>query len=397
MEETLNLFDDRERQDVWELSPSDGYTLDALTWYTTLNEYDRGRGGLDPLRQWLESIFSTLPPDEQQEIARRAKVEDKYECDGVLFELVLRQLFLSLEMNVTPHPEVPEAKSHPDFLVCEGDKSCYVEAVVKGLERGPFTLNNNEEKVIKLLNENLSSSEFQIGIQMEGKLETTLGKKDKGKVVEPFAELLKNHSHAEVNQLQDTLGRRGTPCQTIEHDDWKLTGWLVPRSVIGEPPFRDTVIKSFIAKSLTDSIKGVREGIRQKAKKHKNLDRPLVVALSSRDMLLPGLGGDLDALFGSEYIYCEDIDSRLQKGRGRDGVMSQYSRISGVLMCKGVNIWNITRATARLYINPFSNNTADLPDSLYRLPHDKGRRCQENEIIMERCDGIPLAQFLGLN
>ena len=397
MEETLNLFDDRERQDIWELPPSKDPFLDSLTWYKTLDKFDNGRGGFDLLRQHLESVFNTLLPKEQQEIARRAKVEDKYECDGVFFELVLRQMFVSLQMNLTPHPVVQDAKSHPDFLACEGDKSCYVEAVVTGQERGPFTLNKNEENVVKMLNEDLSSTEFQIGIQMEGKLKTTLGKKDKGKVVDPFAELLKSHSYAEVKELQDTLGLRGTPCQEIEHGDWKLTGWLIPRTVIGETPCQDIVIKSFIGKCLTESVKAVRERIRQKAKKYKDLDRPLVVAVSSRDMFFPGLGGDVDALFGSEYIHYEDLDSRPQKGRRNDGVMSQYSRITGVLMCKGVNIWNITRATARLYVNPFSNNVSELPDSLYRLPFYKEKRSQRKEITMQCRDGLSLAQLLGLS
>ena len=66
-------------------------------------------------------------------------------------------------------------------------------------------------------------------------------------------------------------------------------------------------------------------------------------------------------------------------------------------MGEEINIDNITRAIARLYLNPFYENAADLPDRMYCLSYDKGYRVQGIEIRMECHDGIPFSQLLGLN
>ena len=264
-------------------------SLVALTWYKTLNEYDwdgdlleRARFFLErsinpqlpdkqqelicgfgsvQLREWLESIFSTLPSDEQQEIVRRAKVKDKDECDGVFLELVLRKLFAGLELNVTPHPRIPGVNTRPDFLVGQGGKNCYVEAVVTG--HSPFNLNSNEEKVIELLNENLSSPKFRIGVKMEGKLKTTLGKRQV--VPRLLRQLLADHAFEEVQHHYNHVGMYHTPSATIECGDWRLIGWLHPAkdSDRALAPRQDIVFHPYHAQFLIGSVQSVRERIRK--------------------------------------------------------------------------------------------------------------------------------------
>ena len=354
------------------------------------------------LREWLESIFRTLPSDEQQEIVRRAKVKDKDECDGGFLELVLRKLFAGLELNVTPHPRIRGVNTRPDFLVGQGGKNCYVEAVVTG--HSPFNLNSNEEKVIELLNENLSSPKFCIGAKMEGKLKTTLGKRQ---VVPRFRQLLADHAFEEVQHHYNHVGMYHTPSATIECGDWRLIGWLHPAkdSDRALAPRQDIVFHPYHAKFLIGNVQSVRERIRKKAGNYGCPDHPLVVAVAPRDMYVASPEIQRDTLFGTSYVHYSNSDSRPTLKRGShyprtaadEGVLHQFPQLAGALMCEKINIDNITRATARLFLNPFCDKAADLPDRMYCLPYDKGYRVQGIEIRMECHDGIPFSQLLGLN
>ena len=89
--------------------------------------------------------------------------------------------------------------------------------------------------------------------------------------------------------------------------------------------------------------------------------------------------------------------------RDNKGVMYQVfpettiPPLAGVLLCESIDIWDLSQATARLYVNPYSNSATQQPNSLYRLPIDKERHIQGGEITKEYRDEISLPQLLRLN
>ena len=252
----------------------------------------------------LESSFSELSPNEQKSTAGDARSDNADQCGGVLFELVIHKVLIELGFTITRHPEIPGTDHRPDFLVCEGEKSCYVEAVVAG--HGPFDLNGNEEKVIDQLNNNLSSSEFRIGVKMEGKLKKTLGK---NQVVPRFCQLLEKHTYDEVKHLYERSGSYHTPSETIECGKWRLTGWLIP---VKDPrkklaSWSAIELHPYQARSLTDGVTRVRNAIRQKAKRYGCPDRPLVMAVAPRSKYFASLEMQRDTMFGSSYMHFDDL------------------------------------------------------------------------------------------
>ena len=394
----MALFDNCERE------AKNPYSRDhqesPRTWFQHLNRSNKE--GVEKLRQMLESSFSELPLSEQKSTAGDARSDNVDQCDGVLFELVIHKVLIELGFTITRHPEIPGTYHRPDYLVCEGEKSCYVEAMVTG--HGPFDLNGNEEQVIDLLNNNLSSSEFCIGVKMEGKLKNTLGK---NQVVPRFCQLLEKHTYDEVKHLHDFSGRYHTPSETIECGNWRLTGWLYPVKVPDSElaSRRAIVLHPYEPQLLTDGVTRVQKAIREKAKRYGCPDRPFVMAVAPRNHYFASLAMQRDTMFGTSYMHYDDLESQPELKRGKDnrGVMTQLlpettiPRLAGVLLCERIDIRNLSWATACLYVNPYSNSATELPDSLFRLPFDRERHLQNGEITMEHRDGISLPQILGLN
>lgn len=338
----------------------------------------------------FDSWFDKFPLEHQKDLRERFRSDDDQNHGGAFFELFLHELLTRLGFSLKVHPEITGASTRPDFLACHGDQHFYLEATVTGQESGPFTLNRNEQDVIDKLNM-LTSTDFYIGVHMEGKLLRTLGRE---RVVRPFKELLDAHNPDEVQRLINEKGRKAAPSRRIECEGWSLQGWLNPISLEnrGNSRPRKIVTEPYLA-AWTNSVTPVRNALKGKARKYRNLDAPLVVAVNARDMFYNGEDHDMEVLFGKgQRLYSiENPDLPPGFNREPNGVWSQDSRIDAVLSFQRVDLWNLWHnASACLYINPYKTNVA-LPDALFRLPHAKGYDGK-----MERFDGEDIAQLVGM-
>ena len=324
------------------------------------------------MRNTLESWFKGFPLRHRKDLRERFRSNEDQNHEGAFFELFLHELLSRLEFSLEVHPEIADAGVRPDFLVSREHRRFYLEATVTGQKSGPFTRNPNEEDVIKKLN-TLTSPHFGITVQMEGRLSRTLSRQD---VVRPFKDLLESHSVDEVQSLIDEHGSNAAPSQRIECGNWSLEGWLSPISPdkrMSGPP-RQFVIGDHLGK-YTDCATPVRDALKKKARKYRNLDAPLVLAVNTRDRFYNARQHDLEVLFGNEQLFYskDNLDAAPRPGRERNGVWScsRHSRIHAVLIFSKVDVWNLWKASACLYMNPHNTN-AVLPDSVFRLPHAKG-------------------------
>ena len=127
------------------------------------------------IRKLLESWFSKIDAGSQRDIQARFQRPEEYTHEGALFELLLHELLTDLGFALTFHPEIEGTSKRPDFLICRGSQKLYLEATVVGDRSGPFTRSANEQDVVNKLN-SLTSSDFYLGVHMEGDLSRTLGK-----------------------------------------------------------------------------------------------------------------------------------------------------------------------------------------------------------------------------
>ena len=112
--------------------------------------------------------------------------------------------------------------------------------------------------------------------------------------------------------------------------------------------------------------------IRDKASQFATLDRPLLVAIGPRGVT--DCEDEMDALFGHLGFHLHEdsagnVIAQIPE-RERDSVWirrtgTQYGRLHGVLFFRRANVWNLTQASACLYLNPYIES--EVPDELRRL------------------------------
>ena len=254
---------------------------------------------------------------------------------------------------------------------------------------GPFTRSANEQDVINKLN-SLTSNEFYLGVHMEGELSRTLGK---NYVTRPFNELLKSHTREEVQRMIEEGGMYAAPSRKVEYGDWTLEGWLSPVSSESKRrnAYHEIVIEPFRA-SRTDSASSVKNALLVKGDRYGELDGPMVVAVNPRDEFYSYHNSDMDVLFGTEQLVylTQSSDSQPQLVRKSDGVWPRRNSLDAVMRFMKVDLWNITRATTCLYVNPYKSDI-ELPRELFRLPHAEGQ-----DGVISWADGEEITRLLGL-
>ena len=376
------LFDNIKRSQLKSDSPSESIFRD-------INQYDWP--GATHIRNTMESWFENYPLQHRTDLRERFRSDDDQNHEGAFFELFLHELLNRLGFSLKVHPEIAGTMARPDFLVSRDHLRFYLEATVSGQRSEPFTRNRNEEDVIDKLN-TLTHSKFGITVHLEGTLSRTLSRKN---VLRPFKDLLKSHSADEVQSLIDEHGSNAAPSQSIECGNWSLEGWLSPISPdkrLSEPS-RQFVIGDHLGK-YTDCATPVRDALKKKARKYRNLDAPLVLAVNTRDRFYNARQHDLEVLFGNEQLFYskDNLDAAPRPGRERNGVWSRGrgSQMDAFLSIQKVDMWNIYNASASLYLNPKNTHTV-FPDALFRLPHVK---VFDGEV--KRFEGENIAQLVGI-
>ena len=282
-------------------------------------------------------------------------------------------------------------KQTPDFRVSQGGKSIYVEATAVGLTSNPFHPSRNEQDVIDKLN-TLKSSDFSLLLDMEGTLKKTISKSSLAGRVK---KLLNNNDPDEVRAKIAKFGRRAAPYDKIKIGDWTLTIWLVPtpkddRSRTSEIP----IVRGRYRAKRIDPISSVRKALKKKAKKYRELDAPLILAVNTLNPYYSDEKSDADVLWGNLLIQYETgaVD-RTQYVREPNGFWSGESggRTSGVLSFQNADMLNMSQVTARLHTNP-GNHSSLLPDALSKLTH----YVASNGNLIRR-EGEDLAQLLGVS
>ena len=357
------LFDSIERNELKSDTPSGSIFRD-------INHYDWP--GATFIRNTLESWFEKYPTRHRTDLRERFRSDRDQNHEGAFFELFLHEVLTRLGFSLEVHPEIAGSNDRPDFLVSRHNRRFYLEATVRSQRTGPFARHPNEKDVIEKLN-TLVSADFGVTVHMDGTLSRTLSRRD---VVRPFEELLKSHDPDDVQRQIDEKGRAAAPSARIESGNWSLKGWLLPISPGNQKSdsSRQFVIGHHRA-AFTDCATPIRDALKEKAQKYRNLDSPLVLAVNARDVFYNGRYCDMEVLFGKEQLLysSENPDQAPTLDRKRNGFWScgRHSRIDAVLIFSKVDVWNVYNASACAYLNPF-NSSAALPDSLFRLPHAKG-------------------------
>ena len=380
--ETMRLFDDIEPDETPE------HVQELQSHFAFVNDNKVGRDTSE-IRAKCEYWFERIPEAKRPGLRKRFRSRRDDQHDGAFFELLLHELFLRLDCEVEFEPHVGELT--PDFRVSQGEISIYVDATSVGLTSNPFHPSRNEQEVIDTLN-TLSSPHFSLWIDVDGKLQRTIPKRELAGRVE---RLLNDYDPEEVRARIAKFGRHETPFEEIKYADWTLTIWLVPTPEDGSLTNSERpIVKGRYRAKWIDRISSVREALREKAKKYGELHAPLVIAVNALNPFYSPEECDADVLWGDLCVQYElGANDRTLYVRQSNGFWSSErgSRTAGVLSVQKADMLNMSQAAGRLHVNP-GNDSPAMPDALFRLPH-----CVISHGDIARRAGENVAQLLGLN
>jgi hypothetical protein len=363
------LFDDIERSDN---SPA-AY---AEPEFSFLNRSARPAFGR--IRHVLDDWFSRYSPEGRSDLCERFRSDIDAQHRGAFFELLLHELLLRLGCEVQLHPELGESSGQgPDFLV--KSPTCgqfFTEAVVATDESDQkAAARARMNQVYDALNR-MQSPDFFIGMELTGE-----------PVTPPSAECMRSFLQKHLAGLNpdemaarlEAQGPSGLPRWRYEHDGLTVDFYPIPRppESRGKPGVRPTT-RRLRMPERDKSREAIRQAILKKAGRYGELEHPYVIAVNA-------LGKAVDDTDIFEALPFREPDGVWTSPRG-----PRYTRVSAVLIAVRLLPWNIPRADACLYHNPWAQRAYTC--ELARLPQavPEGTR-------MTRSEGESLATLLGLS
>ena len=235
-------------------------------------------------RDLCQSWFDRYPAGDQSDLGARFRSKDNVQHVGAYFELVLHELLLCLGFEVTPHPSVPDVPKRPAFLAESERGGFYLEATVSF----EASTGKPESPIIRSVYDwidQIPNPYYRATIEIDGVPKTQPSKRS---IVDPIAQLMDDSDPERDRALLDAGKNWLRPEKEILLDGCSLLVRLTakPRSEWGVDSER--TIGVFPGGSVRDIAPVIRDAVTEKAK-HKRasrLDRPLVIACSTRRRVL---------------------------------------------------------------------------------------------------------------
>lgn len=341
------------------------------------------------MRVRLEQWFDRYPDSSKNDLRARFRKRG-HNHGSAFFELFLHEVFRRLGLSPEVHPEPQRGHGRPDFAItssCGGIS--YVEANVVSL-RGFMAEDPLEDEVLDAIDS--LAVERPTGIALHAQTRGNLAQS-------PPTRRIKAKVRQWIDQIDGEFRSPGRieaePSLKICHAEWSLVLTAVHRM----DRLSSRMIHSGPAKGGVSSDGfALRKNVLAKAKQHRGLERPLVIAMNR-----PGTWDDRDdelsALFGKEQLSWQVDEhgnfvtlphmSREPDAVWRNRAGSRYRRLHGVLFFRGAWPWTAHSVTSHLYINPYIQ--PDIPPELLRLG---SARVQNGEIRWDA--GSSLGDLLDL-
>lgn len=347
-------------------------------------------------RERIQKWFDAFPKQSKPDWHARFTDSRDTEHIGAYFELLLHEMLLRLGLDVEVHPRPPAVSKRPDFLVSDGDRSFYLEAVVLhgSLENREVT--NHEEQVYDWIAE-LANGIVDLRLEVDGVLTQQPSKGD----LRPLADLLRRFDPNDVDSDIDEfewLDPRSLPVP-ISIGEWSLQVWLEPFAVgQGSAPDSPGQVTPPDSTGDDDFISPITRKLRRKAmeKRSSALDAPLIIAvkvMSSMHLIhhdaLPVMFGRLDGGRRAADRYDDTTAQRLSDGvwLRRNGEV-QFRNLHGVWFFDGLTpaVSTPVGNQARLVLNPFVST--ELPEALLGVPQIQVRQSQDPPTAVVNLDDL---------
>lgn len=319
------------------------------------------------IRSEIERWFSRYPGNQQAALRSRFKSTNDNDHHSAFFELYLHEMLLRLGYKVVVNPKLGCKNMTPDFWVQGSKTSFYLEArVISGLSEKEAGQHANLNTLYDVLNR-MDSGDFYLRIRIKSL---------------PTSTLKSTKIRAELEEWLSTLDPDNPPEEGLEYtqDDFRVVFLVMPKPMHlrGKPGGRSIGMTSYAAEFITPGA-GVKEGIRKKFKKYKNLDASYLVAVSVLDPI-EDREGVMETLYGNLTINTDlkgNIwDSYNTEGLWGTGSNPKYTGVSGLLIFFNLFPWAFTNARSWLFLHPAA-----------KKPY-QGNLCRMNQAVINRNSGV---------
>ncbi len=344
---SLKLFDNSTRSD-----DSPGRHLESS--FAFLDR--RAGASWDRVRDELETWYSAFPAEHKAGLVGRLRKTDERQHLPAWWELYVFTLFDRLGYDIEVEPKLPGSGSstRPDFLVCKGSSSMYVEAAV--VFNGDIDT-DAWSWVCDRAND-AKNPDFMIDLEIPTQGQHRPAAR---KIIGPLEKWLASLDADRV--IAEHGAGHPLPHTQLEADDWILDYTAVPvRPDRRGIPRRLIAIYPTKPAQFSRDIEQLQKTLNKKGGKYKTLDKPLVVAITTWNQL-----DEYElrqALLGSIKLSIPRDENRLDAAHfvnGSDGYWRSEadprgSRISAVLFGDAMRAWRITSKLPELWINPWALN-----------------------------------------
>ena len=354
------LFDEKPRD--WTRPSTGSETTYFFYDRSSLDEFAR-------LRRMLQRWINRLPSAKRASFVSRMRhkgtgsPKEEINFQGAFFELFLHEFLCGNDGAVEVEPLINGLT--PDFGVAEASAEGTINYVVEAtniVDESIKMSNRNDQYALDVLNE-IKSPDYFLWVETEG---NWTSRPKKRHLKQPFEELIRKANYHDVRERWEMSTpprvEMLTPYATVRHDDWTLTGHLVP--VINRPNKGRFVAIGSGKTFVSDPISDIKSELYEKAGRYKGVDN-LVIALR-------GYGSPLDerdvkeALFGRSVLefhvsngpnYVGSVPSPVERQQ-LDGFWfnnsgPQNEHVIGVMVFGDLYPQSVDRATGVFYANPY--------------------------------------------
>lgn len=382
----MKIFDDILRTDK---SPA----LNAEPEFNFLNR--SARSEILRIGQLLEEWFGRYPTEHKWELRQRLRSEDDIMHRSAFFELLLHELLIRLDCEVTVHPAPnDDMPRRPDFLAKPATgNSFYMEATLATEETAEESKAKARINVVYDALNRLKSPNFFIGIDLKGAPKTS-----------PPASRMRSFLKQRLAELDpddvalrfDGQNSSALPRWAFDHDGWHIEFYPIPKSTTARGNSDTRPLGMRVEEfSWVDSKGAIRNAVLDKAGRYGHLNLPYIIAVNAlgvhvdREDIVDALIGDTQYMVNLDDPSSEATPTRNYNGAWTTKTGPRYTRVSAVLMFHRLLAGNIPAVNVCLYHNPWA--TREFTSVLTQLPQVLAKERQ-----LEWMDGMSLGKLFGL-
>jgi hypothetical protein len=269
----------------------------------------------DRVRRLVNSWFDRFPTESRDELRGRLRSGSDVDFSIAFWELYLHEAYSRLGYSVETHPPLPDASTHPDFLIEGHGLGFYLEATVIGEAQSEVAESRRIARIEESLNR-IHSPDSSIFLTVEEYGQNSPSMRNVRPRIETWLQTL---DWNDVRRGLEADPFFALPALEYEQGDWEFTFRAYPKpwDQRGRADIR-TVGAGPARAGRLDDASAIRAAIGRKVRRYGRPDRPLVVAVSI-DRAFADAEDVNYALFGTPAVRVVS-DDRLENVRLPNGV-----------------------------------------------------------------------------